>query len=821
MSAPETAPAKPVPLAPRFEAIPPALRASRSWVTWRYELRDRRWTKPPRRASDGGFAKTNDPTTWADFETAQLAAAHNDGVGVVLTGDLIGLDLDHVLSPDTGEVERWASLVLERFAGCYVERSPGGDGLRIFCRGTVHRSGKAGPANHLEVYGQDSPRYLTVTGHRFRDGEVIDAQEALDWLHEHYFDSRVSVDNESLPTTLQSGSLTDDEVLRRAREAANGAKFLRLWAGDQGDDASAADAALIGILKFWTRDAAQLDRLFRRSGLMRAKWDGKRGAQTYGELTIRKVLDMGGDQYGRSMQGRAPSTGEAGGREDCSDPPVTVWPDPRPIKADLPPAPAFDAHALLPKVLADFVLDEADRMPCAPDYIAAALIVAIGSVLGARCALKPKRRDDWIVTANLFGGLVGEPSSKKTPACSTVMRFLDRLEAGEEERHAEEAKIYEAELAAFEARKTAIQSAMKFAARSKDGTDKMEEATREMTDLTPPDAPVRRRYKISDATVAMLGELLVRNPAGLFVFRDEITGLLSSWDREGNEGDRAFYLEGWNGVGSFSVHRISRGSSYIPNLCLSVFGGIQPDLMARYLAGSAAGLDNDGRVQRFQVLVYPEAVKWEWRDRYPVKGARQAVREIFERLSVFDPLQDGAEPETDFVKLPYFMFDDAAQEVFVEWCTELNTVRIPGEPSPLTRQHLAKYEKLFCAVALILHLADGNIGPVKVESALRAAAWAQYLEGHARRIYGLVEVGRVSSAQLLGRRIKAGKLADGFTARDVVRKGWTGLETTTQVDAALGLLEEHGWVVAVETNNSSGRPTIRHHINPKIKAASP
>ena len=129
---------------------------------------------------------------------------------------------------------------------------------------------------------------------------------------------------------------------------------------------------------------------------------------------------------------------EQGGSDDAA----SVWPEPSEIKADLPPAPSFDATALLPRVLAEFVLDEADRMPCSPDYIAAALIVSLGSVIGARCAIKPKRRDDWIVTPNLFGGVVGDPSAKKTPAISTVMRFLDRLEASEAEKHAEACLLY-------------------------------------------------------------------------------------------------------------------------------------------------------------------------------------------------------------------------------------------------------------------------------------------------------------------------------------------------------------------------------------------
>ena len=127
------------------------------------------------------------------------------------------------------------------------------------------------------------------------------------------------------------------------------------------------------------------------------------------------------------------------------------------------------------------------------------------------------------------------------------------------------------------------------------------------------------------------------------VFRDELVGLLASLGTEGNEGDRAFYLEGLNGTGSFNIDRIGRGSLFVKTLCLSVFGGIQPELLERYLASIVNSLDNDGRIQRFQVLVYPEPVAWEWRDRYPVKGAREAVRDLFDRLAEFDPLQDGAD----------------------------------------------------------------------------------------------------------------------------------------------------------------------------------
>jgi primase-polymerase (primpol)-like protein len=76
--------------------------------------------------------------------------------------------------------------------------------------------------------------------------------------------------------------------------APNGDRFTRLWAGnlsDYGDDHSRADAALCCMLPFWSGgDSDRIDRLFRRSGLMRDKWDRRAGKTTYGALTIRGAV---------------------------------------------------------------------------------------------------------------------------------------------------------------------------------------------------------------------------------------------------------------------------------------------------------------------------------------------------------------------------------------------------------------------------------------------------------------------------------------------------------------------------------------------------
>lgn len=504
------------------------------------------------------------------------------------------------------------------------------------------------------------------------------------------------------------------------------------------------------------------------------------------------------------------------------------WPEPRPIQAALHPVPAFDAEVLLPEALRAWVMDEADRMPCPPDFIAAGGLVALGAIIGARCAVKPKARDSWLIVPNLWGGVVGLPAAKKSPAIGAALKPLDRLIVLAMEAHLADLEAFEAEKTVFEAKREAIESKIKAAARKDAGNGDLEVIAQDLQShrQQAPGTPTLRRYKSNDTTVEKLGELLRDNPAGLLVLRDELVGLIASWDKEGRESERAFYLEAWNGNASFDTDRIGRGSIFIPNLCASIFGGIQPDKLTGYLEQAANALANDGMLQRFQVLVYPDHRLWEWRDRIPDKAARDRAFDVFDALAGFDPVLWGAAPADDLVKFPYFRFDEAAQEVFIEWSSDLHRDKLPREDHPIIGQHLAKYDKLFPALALIFHLVDcaatGLRGPVKVESALRAAAWCEYLEAHARRCYGLLIDDGLRAAQALSDKVRQGKLSDGFTARDVRRNQWRCLTTDEAVQAAVDWLEDEGWLRAEEaggTGPGMGRRTWRYFINPKAARA--
>jgi hypothetical protein len=112
----------------------------------------------------GGLASSTDPKTWATFREAleyHLDNEWTDGVGMVVcdADDFVGIDLDHCLDAETGEIEPWARKVVET-VDSYTEITPSNTGLRIFARGTLPPSGRK--RGDFEIY--ENGRYLTVTG---------------------------------------------------------------------------------------------------------------------------------------------------------------------------------------------------------------------------------------------------------------------------------------------------------------------------------------------------------------------------------------------------------------------------------------------------------------------------------------------------------------------------------------------------------------------------------------------------------------------------------------------------------------------------------
>ena len=536
------------------------------------------------------------------------------------------------------------------------------------------------------------------------------------------------------------------------------------------------------------------------------------------------------------------------------------WGEPEPIKAELLPVQQL-TRDMLPTDLSEYVFDNAERADHMPnDFVAVSLLTCLGGLIGARVSIKPKQQDDWEIVPNLWGGIIGNPSMKKSPAFNAGAKPLNNLvmKAKAEAKQKKGGVIAmptdeereKAKQAIIEKQKIALELASKIKAlnatiASKKTTEEErekaianlaeikaeQEIIEHMQSHADDEAIPEKRYLTNDTSPEALTDLEINNPNGIIIIRDELIGLLSSLTRNGEDTGRAFYLEGWNGTGSYQYDRIVRGAGYIPNHCITLLGGIQPDKLITYLESTVQGTGNDGLLQRFQLLVYPDAPTWKYEDRYPNKDARSAVYELFEAIDSLNPselVKMGAEPADQYNDRPYFRFSESAQALFIDWFTQLNAEKIANEEHAIIQEHLSKYGKLMPALALIFHIIDGvnfgNVGAVSKASAEMAIQWCEYLEKHARRIYGLVLNSSELKASALALKLQQLPIAhewlssEGVTASQILRKNWKHLATIESVYEALDVLAEKHWVQLeeVEPTVKGGRPKKRFLINKKI-----
>lgn len=468
---------------------------------------------------------------------------------------------------------------------------------------------------------------------------------------------------------------------------------------------------------------------------------------------------------------------------------------PKALPEGLPAAMPWDDD-LLPEALRGYVRDVADRTQCPPDFVAVSLIVAISATVGRKRTIHPKQRDDWEVVPNQWGCIIGRPSAMKSPALKQALRPLVALEAKERERHLAALTEYKAagEILEIE-RKAAKDKAKKLMADGK--KDAAIAAIAELADDLP--APVARRYIVNDATVEKLGELLNENPNGLLLVRDELGGWLATMQTEDGAVGRAFYLECFDGNGSFVYDRIGRGTIHIQSCCLSLIGGIQPSRIAPLVRGAVTGEMDDGLVQRLQLAVWPDDDReWSLVDRWPNKAAKERLESVFERL---DQIPDESRRALHFTP--------EAQELFNTWYTEHMQEIRSGEAHPALQSHFMKMPQTIAGLALLLELIEADAEAVGAEATARALDWADYLKSHAGRLYGAA-----INAPLLGAKLimeRRDKLPEPFTPREVRLRGWAGLDSMEAVNDSLATLSEHHLVIAYEVaGEKGGRPSKRY-----------
>ena len=284
-----------------YELIPDELKALPRWVCWRAVPDPKSHSgisKQPVNPRTGGMARSNDPTTWTDFETAAAAAVDYAGIGFMFyESGYIGIDIDD--RPEELDAYRNGDNCtifgqMNDALQTYAEFSQSGNGIHFIGRGTLPDKDFNNHDAGVEMY--TGARFFVMTGNLCTEYvDIADITATVKPYYEKYrtkSKSKASAPAKQLPLT--GCSMSAQEVIDRASRSRQGQKFSALYAGDTTgyNSNSEADMALCNMLAFWCQGDLQLmDEIFRSSGLMREKWDRKQSGTTYGAITLQKAVD--------------------------------------------------------------------------------------------------------------------------------------------------------------------------------------------------------------------------------------------------------------------------------------------------------------------------------------------------------------------------------------------------------------------------------------------------------------------------------------------------------------------------------------------------
>jgi Ca2+-binding EF-hand superfamily protein len=237
---------------------------------------------------------------------------------------------------------------------------------------------------------------------------------------------------------------------------------------------------------------------------------------------------------------------------------------------------------ILPTKLAEPIERLAKLLNLKPECYLAALLTQVSALFKVGTEIRLRRDTDYVCTPNYFAGIVAESSQKKSPIMKAMLtRPMKALQDKAREEFKEAFQAYEEEYATWKASK---------------GEDKG----------PAPKEPRLRLYSLNKTTGEGILYQVQEFPDQALMYKcDELAGLFKSANqyRGGKGSDEEDLLEFWNGTGS-TVLRAKGTTADLDGLLLSIFGTIQPDVLAGFLKDCS---DSNGKFARFDFVVQPLA----------------------------------------------------------------------------------------------------------------------------------------------------------------------------------------------------------------------
>lgn len=290
------------------EKIPQELKNLKQWGNYKkiWVPERKKYTKIPLNSWDGSPGKSNDPSTWSDFETALRGLEKNkeaDGLAFYFANGYVGLDIDHIKdeldSFGEGGPSELLSTIREMTKNSYLEISLSGEGIHVLFKGKI--PGKHRRKGNFEMY--ESGRFFALTANTIQSTPTIESlsQDEMKKLFKFIFgeDKVIPITKNASP--IKPVDLSIREIIEKAENSRTGKRFKLFMSGGWEEfynSQSEADMAFANDLAFWCgKDFTKMDTIFRNSSLIREKYDEKRGATTYGKALLNKAINETSEVY--------------------------------------------------------------------------------------------------------------------------------------------------------------------------------------------------------------------------------------------------------------------------------------------------------------------------------------------------------------------------------------------------------------------------------------------------------------------------------------------------------------------------------------------
>lgn len=370
------------------------------------------------------------------------------------------------------------------------------------------------------------------------------------------------------------------------------------------------------------------------------------------------------------------------------------------VTPEAPAVPTFSPFPVdvLPEPIRSFVADAAKSIGCDPSFVALPLLSALASAIGNTHRIELKR--GWTEPAIVWTAIVGESGTHKTPAFKAAMKAIRKAQAQAFKEYEAARAEWEAQHLRYEAELTGWKRDAAKKHRSSGEDDGYSIAPPEK-----PAVPIARRYIVSDTTTEALAPILLGNPRGVLLARDELAGWLGSFDRYAKAGKAGADSAHWLSMHNGEAMTIDRKTGipptiHVPSASVSITGGIQPGILARALGQEH---HESGMAARMLYAMPPRKAK-QWTEADVDANTEAAVATVFDRLFSLtmevDP--ESVEPLNPDLRPRLVRLTDHGKAAWVRFYNEHAT-----EQAELSGDDAAAWSKLegyAARLALVVHL---------------------------------------------------------------------------------------------------------------------